>query len=233
MNSIFLQVHRQRGGTLLGLVVGLLIGLAAALSVAIYVTRVPVPFLDRGLSRNPAEDALEAERNKDWNPNAALGGKDAASVRGLPVQPPAAEPGAIVVPSADGQALPPPPAAALEPLAPAAPAATAPATPRSSDPLGDLAQSRLGQAPADTAGGEANFSFFVQAGAFRTPQDAETQRAMLALLGLSAEISEREQSGRTVFRVRLGPFSQKAQADATREQLVSRGVDAAVVRVQR
>jgi cell division protein FtsN len=233
MNSIFLQAHRQRGGTLLGLILGLLIGLGAALSVAIYVTRVPVPFLDRGLSRNPAEDVLEAERNKDWNPNAALGGKEASAVKNVPVEPPAAEPGAIVVPPADGQSLPPPPAPAPEVKTPAAPPVTAPAKAKSSDPLGDLAQSRLGQTPAEPAGVDSNFSYFVQAGAFRTPEDAETQRAMLALLGLSAEVSEREQSGRTVFRVRLGPFSQKAQADATREQLVSRGVDAAVLRVQR
>jgi cell division protein FtsN len=210
--------------------VGLLVGLAAALSVAIYVTRVPVPFMDRGLSRNPAEDAQEAERNKGWNPNAALGSKDAATAPPAPAAPAGAENGTIVVPPADGRELPPPPVA--EPRAPTG-TPTAPPSSRSSDPLGDLVQSRIGQTPADPTPAAEPFTYFVQAGAFRTPEDAESQRAKLAMLGLSADVTEREQSGRTVYRVRLGPFSQKAQAEAMRDQLATRGVEAAVVRVQR
>ncbi|RJP66369.1 MAG: sporulation protein, partial [Comamonadaceae bacterium] len=77
------------------------------------------------------------------------------------------------------------------------------------------------------------FTYFVQAGAFRTPEDAETQRARLAMLGIDAQITEREQNGRTVFRVRVGPFNQKALADLTQEQLQVNGVEAALVRVQR
>lgn len=91
----------------------------------------------------------------------------------------------------------------------------------------------MGQAPAEATADADPFSYFVQAGAFRNAEDAESQRARLAMLGLSADVSEREQSGRTVFRVRIGPFGQKAQADTTRDQLSSKGVEAAVVRVQR
>jgi cell division protein FtsN len=218
------------GGTLIGFVVGLLVGLGVALAVAVYVTRVPIPFVDRNVSRNAGQDALETERNKGWNPNKALNG-DAAAPAPAPAVPPEAA-GAIVVPPADGKGLPPVPAAGR-------PAA---------DPLGDLAQSRLGQAPAAPAGAAAApagapatpaapgadpFTYFVQAGAFRTPQDAETQRAKLAMLGINAEVSEREQSGRTVYRVRVGPFNQKALADLTQEQLEVNGVEAALVRVQR
>ena len=53
------------------------------------------------------------------------------------------------------------------------------------------------------------------------------------MLGINAEVSEREQSGRTVYRVRVGPFNQKALADLTQEQLEVNGVEAALVRVQR
>lgn len=217
------------GGTLMGFVIGLLVGLGAALAVAVYVTRVPIPFVDRNVSRNSDQDAREAERNKGWNPNSALSGSPPAAVPApvAPAVPTAQTPGAIVVPPADGQALPPP-------------AATRPAA----DPLGDLAQSRMGQpapaaaAPATpptaaAAPGADPFSYFVQAGAFRTPEDAETQRAKLAMLGIDAQISEREQSGRTVFRVRVGPFNQKALADLTLEQLQVNKVEAALVRVQR
>jgi len=209
------------GGTLIGFVVGLLVGLGIALAVAVYVTRVPIPFVDRNVSRNAGQDALEAERNKGWNPNQALNGGAAAPAPA--VVPEAA--GAIVVPPADGKAL---------------PSAPAPA-----DPLGDLVQSRLGQAPvtAPAAGAAAQagaaapgadpFTYFVQAGAYRTPEDAETQRAKLAMLGITAEVSEREQAGRTVYRVRVGPFNQKALADLTQEQLEVNGVEAALVRIQR
>ena len=53
------------------------------------------------------------------------------------------------------------------------------------------------------------------------------------MMGMSADVSEREQSGRTVFRVRVGPFNDKAMAESTREQLEVQGVQAALVRVQR
>jgi cell division protein FtsN len=77
------------------------------------------------------------------------------------------------------------------------------------------------------------FSYFVQAGAFKSPEEAQAQKARLAMLGMDATITEREQAGRTVFRVRMGPFGQKAMAEATREQLEVNGVEAALVRVQR
>ena len=218
----------QRGGTLLGLVIGLLLGLGAALAVAIYVTKVPVPFVDRNVSRNPAQDAVEAERNKGWDPNATLNGR---SPTAAPVTPPAAAAstdGAIVVPPADGQPLP-------------TPSATRPSTEApGADPLGDLANSRLDKPAAQSAAvtpapgpGADPFIYFVQAGAFRSADDAEAQRAKLAMLGIEALVSEREQAGRTVYRVRVGPFNQKALADLTREQLEVNGTEAALVRVQR
>jgi len=205
------------GGTLIGFVVGLLVGLGIALAVAVYVTRVPIPFVERNVSRNASQDALEAERNKGWNPNSALSG-------GAVAPQPAAQPesgGSIVVPPSDGRALPSEPPAAGQ---------------TSADPLGELVQSRLGQTPdptAPVAPGADPFTYFVQAGAYRTPEDAETQRAKLAMLGITADVSEREQAGRTVYRVRVGPFNQKALADLTQEQLEANGVEAALVRIQR
>jgi len=53
------------------------------------------------------------------------------------------------------------------------------------------------------------------------------------MMGINAQVSEREQSGRTVYRVRVGPFNQKALAELTQEQLSSNGIESALVRVQR
>jgi cell division protein FtsN len=196
---------------IVGLIIGVVIGLGIALAVAVYVTKVPVPFLNRGATRSPDQDAAESRKNRDWDPNAPLYGKNPAKPA-----PPAPAPAA----TASGP---------LGPVTVPAPAATAPgAAARSGDPLGDLAAQRSAKASNDDP-----FFYFVQAGAFRTPEDAEAQRAKLSLMGVDAKVTEREQSGRQVFRVRVGPFDHKDDADRQKERLDGSGFETALVRVQR
>ncbi len=217
-------IQRQWGGTILGFIVGVVVGLAAALLVAVYVTKVPVPFMGAKTQGRTAEhDAAESKKNQNWDPNAPLQGRSPAR----PAAPASApEPQAQPAPS------------------PAAPGVAAVPAPRpSADPLGDLARSRAAPpaaapAPAPvtapaTAGATDPFEYFVQAGAFRTPEDAETQRARLAMLGMEARVTEREQAGRTVFRVRMGPFKTKEDAERMKARLDNTGADSALVRVQR
>jgi cell division protein FtsN len=221
-------MKKQRGGTFLGLIIGALIGLGAALAVAVYVTKVPVPFMNKPASRGGADgDAAEAKKNKDWNPNGPLASKNQVK------PPPPSTPAPAPIPAAPELAeVPAPPAAVVAGTKPAASAPGKPAKPPPSlDPLGDLAKARL-ESPAALPGVDP-FSYFVQAGAFRTPEDAEQQRARLMLLGVQAKVSEREQSGRTVYRVRLGPFERKDDADAAKERLDKNSIETALVRVQR
>lgn len=238
----------QRGGTLLGFILGALVGLAGALAVAVYVTKVPVPFVDRVISRKASEDAVEAERNKNWNPNAMLGGKQAKPSDAPPAAkadeptPPAVADAAKSKKQAAEDAK----AAAGKTEAAAKPPAEAAVDPKgkvySSDPLGDLAQTKAGgktysttkaaPEPAATTAAEP-FTFFVQVGAFRTPEDAQAQRGKLALMGLDAKVSEREQSGRTVYRVRLGPYERLSDAEKMKDDLQPSGLETALVRVQR
>ena len=83
-------MNTQRGGTLLGLILGLILGLGAALAVAIYVTKVPVPFLSKGTMRSNDQEATEAEKNRDWNPNQMLQqGKRLAASEPAPAPAPA------------------------------------------------------------------------------------------------------------------------------------------------
>ena len=227
----------QRGGTLLGLIIGALVGLGAALAVAVYVTKVPVPFLNKTPSNAADTDAAEAKKNKNWDPNVPLAGKpsarSAAGTTGVAGAP--ASPGPVVAPDA--------------PDAPDAPVVAPPvvAKPKvSADQLGDLAKAKAdaktsvkADAKTDARGNASSgsgvdpFSYFVQAGAFRTPEDAEQQRARLVLMGFQARVTEREQAGRTVYRVRLGPFDKKDDADKNKERLDGNGVETALVRVQR
>jgi cell division protein FtsN len=102
------------------------------------------------------------------------------------------------------------------------------------DPLGDLAKSKSGlSTPATTANAADPFDYVIQVGAYRTSNDADAQKAKLALMGLDAKVSERDQAGRTVYRVRLGPFADKAAAERIRTRLEGSGIDNTLVRVQR
>lgn len=211
---------KQRGGTLIGLILGIIIGLGAALAVAVYVTKVPVPFLSKG-PKLVEQDAAEAQRNKDWDPNSPLYGKNPARivVPSAPEAAPGAEVSGVVQPLPDVVA----PVSVPAPATP--PDSKASAT---SDPLGDLVKAKAAQASAGDA-----FQYFVQAGAFRSQPDADAQRAKLAMLGWESRISEREQNGRTVFRVRVGPFGKRDDAEQLKLKLEGAGVDSALVRVQR
>jgi cell division protein FtsN len=218
-------MKKQLGGTFLGFIIGLVVGLGAALAVAVYVTKVPIPFVNKGQTRSAEQDAAESKKNKDWDPNTPLYGKNPVK----PAPPPELSASAAA-PAAQTAASAPRPAAEPKPAAPASPASAPKAELKpavSADPLGDLAKAR-------SAGAEAEpFSYFIQIGAFRTIEDAENQRAKLMLSGVDTKISEREQSGRAVFRVRVGPFNKKEDADKAKAKLDASGLETALVRVQR
>ncbi len=242
----------QRGGTILGLIFGMVLGLGAALAVAVYVTQVPVPFLSKG-GKPGGQDAAETERNKNWDPNAPLQGK-------VPAPPPAQPPS---VPVDQGVSVPPavaggssssdePTTKDEKPIKLEKP--TKPETKveaktdtktdaksdsktakGSEDPLGDLVKSRSAASDkADkVAQADAAFNYFVQAGAFRGQNEAEAQRAKLGMLGWEARLSEREQNGITIFRVRVGPFTKRDDAEQLKQKLDGAGVDSTLVRSAR
>lgn len=236
--------NRQFGGTFLGIVIGVVVGLGAALAVAVYVTKVPIPFMNRNGTRGAEQDALEAQKNRDWDPNSVLGKRAAG---GKPADVGTAPGGAasgLAMPQAPKPdptipAAPPAPVAGAATPAPApAPAVAAPQKPSSasSDPLGDLARARSAAAPATpapAASGADSFDYLIQAGAFRTEADAESQRARLAIMGWEARVSEREQAGRTVYRVRIGPFTRRDDAERLKDKLDGSGMESTLVRVQR
>ncbi len=215
--------HRDFGGTFSGLLIGFVIGLGLALALAVYVTKVPVPFLNKTQTRSADQDAVEAMKNKDWDPNSALYGKNPAK-------------GPEVSTSPDSTAAPNASAASSAPTAPkadikaeskesAAPASSAKAD--TADPLADLVKSKNADAAAEP------FHYFVQVGAFNKAEDAERQKAQLALNGWEAQLSERDQGGNLVYRVRLGPFSNRDQAEEIRKKLEDKGTSSILVKAQR
>ena len=252
------KTTRQRGNIVIGLIIGLVLGLGVALGIAVYVTKVPIPFVTKTQRGGAEQDEAEARKNRDWDPNAPLAGKAGAAKPAPaatgPVNPVTGEPATTAVaPATAGPTTAPPvpvvvPPTAVKPRTAPVPA-EANALPPSNDPLGDLARARSGggsgsttpasAAPSSNSGAASSnsgadpFMYFVQAGAFRTTDDAEAQRAKLSLMGVEAKVTEREQAGRTVYRVRAGPFNKKEDADRLKERLDGGGLDSALVRVQR
>jgi len=232
---------QQRGGFVLGLIVGLLLGLAVALGVALYIAKVPIPFIDKVPQRTAEQDAAEAQRNKNWDPNAPLAGKAGSKVAS----------GVVSGAPAPAPAQVPAPVAATQPVEPAlspASAATRPAEKKTEDKKADekkadekKADEKKSEAKSDgkpsaasaaAAAADPNI-YFVQAGAYLKVEDAEQQRARLALLGFSAKVMEREQSGRTVFRVRLGPMDNRDEAEGQQRKIEAAGIEANLVSVKR
>jgi cell division protein FtsN len=212
-------MHKQHGGTILGFILGLVTGLAVALGVAVYVTKVPLPFLSKGQTRSADQNESETKKNKDWDPNALIANKPAPKTPAEPDPASASEPAAKAPPPVPAETRPDTkPAAAATPEAKAA---------TSADPIGALAK-------AKTAAPEApQISFYVQVGAFRTPDDAERHRAKLALKGVDAKITERELSGRPVYRARVGPFERLEDAESAKDKMDKLGIETALVKVQR
>ncbi|THT96416.1 sporulation protein [Lampropedia puyangensis] len=220
---------QQRGGTLAGILIGLTLGGLIAIGVALYVSKMPIPFLNTSANTRPsALDSTEDERNRSWNPNAALSGNRSSGAtttqtqRPLPPASPSQDPSPPVLPEPPSEVV-----------------AVAPSTtPGNADPLGELA-ARVGNrpAPAETAStppaAADPYQYFVQAGAYRTQADADSQRARLAMNGWDARITSREAQGQTVYRVRVGPFSKSEDAANIKRQFDHQGFDSAVVRQAR
>lgn len=217
----------QRGGFGLGFLVGLLVGIGLALAVALYVTKAPVPFVDKVPALPNLDEKAEAQRNKDWDPNAGLASK-------------APRPAAPPVEGESGGGGDTPGTTAPQPTS--TPAAATPAAPAAPSPTLTEPAPKAETAPAKDGGKAISgkvtsaadpYVYYVQAGAFQRPDEAEAQRAKLALLGVEARVIDREQGGKMMHRVRMGPFDKSKDAEALRDKLNSAGLEAALVRVER
>lgn len=69
----------------------------------------------------------------------------------------------------------------------------------------------------------------IQAGAFMNRGQAETQRAKLAQQGIVSQIHSAKTSKGDVYRVRIGPFSSRQEAQKTLDNIHSKGFDGILV----
>ncbi len=93
----------------------------------------------------------------------------------------------------------------------------------------NLASEVYAEIPASNYGQE---SFFLQAGNYRSAQDAEMMRAQVLLMGLEAFIVTREEpSGGVGHRVRVGPFVDQSRMIEAKQRLRQGNVRYEIIRV--
>jgi cell division protein FtsN len=274
----------SRGGTFAGLLAGILIGLGTALSVAIFVTKAPVPFLNKAtraperaldpktpetapdpnkplFSRNRADPSApaapepsilfpgpdrnaptsaerpasepEVETTPPSGPSSGMPARAAGGSVGSAQMPPT-----VLAPAAQAPSpAPNPPARASAPaqgivaMPPTATSAPAAAPAQAAAPALSASGSS-GASGTSAANGASGEGYVLQAGAFRTVEDAEAMRGRLALLGFEARVIGSEVNGLAVQRVRIGPFARMDDMNRARTKLTESGFEVSVVRVR-
>ena len=106
--------------------------------------------------------------------------------------------------------------------------ATLPVDPQKSKP--PLPPPPKAAPPANPVPAATGASYFLQVGAFRVLEDAESLRARMILLGLPVEIQRAQVNDVQVNRVRVGPYARLDDMNAAREKLAAEKITANVVR---
>ncbi|MFC5473163.1 SPOR domain-containing protein [Paraherbaspirillum soli] len=212
--------NKQAGGTLLGFIFGLIIGLAIAVVVAIMITKTPTPFTNKSSKAERASEPITAAPAATPaqlpDPNKSLYGNKEPSRE-------AAKAFAPAVPETNHGGEKTPPAAKSQDKS--TPAADKSSTDKAKQTAGEIAEAK-----SKPEGPNDDWIYYLQVGAFREQTEAESARARLALNGFEARISEHQTDNGTLFRVRIGPFSQLETMNRMRSKLSDNGVNAAVVR---
>ncbi len=209
---------KQTGGTLAGLVVGMACGLLIAVGVALMITGAANPFAGHSDSKTAdGELKVVADPNEPMYVKRDLMETVAREIsRKMESEGKSAADALKVITPLLGQ----------KESAPSS--ATAVAVP----PQQVAMQSRR-DAPtisSQTAKPVDGLIYYLQAGAFLSRNDAEGVKSRLALLGLSAQLSERPSDNGTLYRVRIGPFSQVEEMRHARTTLAENGMQSIVVR---
>ena len=195
----------SQGNFLAGMGVGVLIGLAVSLGIAFYLNRTPIPFM--------------SAKPKAPEKNGAAG--KAPPIAGLP----------------QGGAVPGVPASAT---------AEKPKfdfyriLPGSEEPVSDkeLRERERQQRAAAKSGGSSQQEsskdvYFIQAGSFQNPADADNQKARLAILGFESSVEPANLPDKgTWYRVRMGPYAKVEEINKVRQALAQNGIEANLIKVK-
>jgi cell division protein FtsN len=195
------------GGFLLGMFAGLLIGLAVALGIALYLNKTPIPFM----SRKPAAEDAKAP------------GKPPA-LAGMPQSGTAVATAPVPAPKAPTSKTPDKPRFDFYKILPGG-----------EEPVSEreLRERLHAAAAAKSQPAAAQDVYFIQAGAFQNPADADNQKARLAILGFESNVEPTTLPDKgTWYRVRLGPYTKVDELNKVRQALAQNGIDANLVKLK-
>jgi cell division protein FtsN len=75
--------------------------------------------------------------------------------------------------------------------------------------------------------------YFIQAGSFQNPADADNQKARLAILGFESSVEPANLPDKgTWYRVRMGPYSKVDEINRIRQSLAQNGIEASLVKIK-
>ena len=75
--------------------------------------------------------------------------------------------------------------------------------------------------------------YFIQAGSFQNPADADNQKARLAILGFESSVEPTNLPDKgTWYRVRMGPYTKVDELNRVRQTLAQNGIDANLVKIK-
>jgi cell division protein FtsN len=195
---------RSRGNFLLGLAVGLVAGLAIALGVAFYLNKTPIPFLGKP---KPAasKDGRDAGSSTDAPKIAGMPQGGGASSKGVDKDRPKYDFYKIL------------------------PGGEEPVTDRELKEAAKLAAAKPPASQPEAIKG----NFFIQAGSFQNPADADNQKAKIAILGFSSSVEPTALPDKgTWYRVRMGPYTSLDDLNKVRRVLTQNGIDANLVKAK-
>ena len=99
--------------------------------------------------------------------------------------------------------------------------------PGGEEPVSDKDLQQAAKSPA------AGDIYYLQAGSFQSPADADNQKAKLAVIGLDSSVEPANVPDKGVwYRVRLGPYSRVDDINKIRQTLAQNGIDANLVKLQ-
>ena len=201
---------KSGGGTLVGMFIGLVLGVVAAAGVVLYLNKSPLPFNKQVLENNGAQ----SNKAQPAQPM-ALPGKPGDPIPEKRFQFYDILPGkADAVPEKTAK-----PEAQKEEL-------------KKEEPKKE--ETKKEEAKKDEAKKEepkeSKTPLFLQAGSFSTAQDADNQKAKLAFMGVEAVIQQVMIQDKTLFRVRVGPYSKIDELNKVRAELAKAGIEAQLSR---
>ena len=201
---------KSGGGTLVGMFIGLVLGVVAAAGVVLYLNKSPLPFNKQVLENNGAQ----SNKAQPAQPM-ALPGKPGDPIPEKRFQFYDILPGkADAVPEKAAK-----PEAQKEEL-------------KKEEPKKE--ETKKEETKKDEAKKEepkeSKTPLFLQAGSFSTAQDADNQKAKLAFMGVEAVIQQVMIQDKTLFRVRVGPYSKIDELNKVRAELAKAGIEAQLSR---